>query len=132
MMDQMVDLELRRQGRIALAIVAGEIDMSNASSVRQRISEFVTPDDDAVVIDLGSLSFIDSAGLHAVVELGTLLAERRQRLLLSVAPGSHVERAVEIVGMVGTVPVYPGRDAAIGAARESAVEPRPISPTDRT
>ena len=63
--------------------------MSNAASVRQQIAESVTPDDDALLVDLSDLSFIDSAGLHALIELGAVLDERRQQLLLCVPHGSH-------------------------------------------
>jgi anti-sigma B factor antagonist len=128
MNDELAGVDLERHDRTAVAILSGEIDMSNATAVRQRIAGFVTGDDDAVVIDLSGLGFIDSAGLHALVELGAVLAERRQRLLLCAVPGSHVERALEIVGMRHTVPVLPGRAAAIEEARASAAEVRPAPP----
>ena len=130
MTGQLGNVELQREERIALAILAGEIDMSNATSVRHRIAEFVTPDDDALVVDLSELEFIDSAGLHSLVELGSLLSERRQQLFISAATGSTVERALEVVGMRTAVPVHPSRDAAMEAARASAVEHRPVDPTD--
>jgi anti-sigma B factor antagonist len=130
MMGQLGNVELQREERVVVGILSGEVDMSNATSVRHEIAEFVTPDDDAVVIDLSELEFIDSAGLHSLVELGNLLSERRQQLFLSAAAGSHVERALEIVGMRSSVPVHPSRDEAIEAARASAVERRPVDPTD--
>jgi anti-sigma B factor antagonist len=130
MTGQLGNAELRRDERVVLAILEGEIDMSNATSVRHEISEYVTPDDDAVVIDLSELEFIDSAGLHSLVELGNLLSERRQQLFLSAPSGSHVERALEIVGMRSAVPVHASRDEAMAAARASAVERRPVEPTD--
>ena len=130
MTGQLGNVQLQREERVVLAVLSGEIDMSNATSVRLEIADFVTPDDDAVVIDLSELEFIDSAGLHSLVELGDLMAERRQQLFLSAADGSHVERALEIVGMRNAVPVHPSRDEAMQAARASAVERRPVDPTD--
>ena len=130
MTGKLADVDLRREERIVVAVLSGEIDMSNATSVRQEIAEFVTPDDDAVVIDLSDLSFIDSAGLHSLIELGTALGERRQQLLLAAAMGSHIERALEIVGMRSVVQVHPSRDEAIAAARASTVERRPVDPPD--
>jgi anti-sigma B factor antagonist len=130
MTGQLGNVQLQRKDRVALAVLSGEIDMSNATWIRHEIAAFVTPDDDAVVIDLSELEFIDSAGLHSLVELGNLLSERRQQLFLSAATGSHVERALEIVGMRSAVPVHPSRDEALEAARASAVERRPVEPTD--
>jgi anti-sigma B factor antagonist len=126
----MADVRFEREDKTVLAVLTGEVDMSNATSVRQRIAEAVTPEDDAVIVDVSDLSFIDSAGLHAVIELGTILEERRQRLLLSVPHGSQIERSIEIIGLPRAVSVHPDRDRALEAARSSAMESRPIGPTE--
>ena len=126
----MADVRFEREGGIAVATLTGEVDMSNAVSVRQRIAESVTPDDDAVVIDLSELSFMDSAGLHAMVELSTVLDERRQQLLLCVPPGNPMERAIEIIGLPSAVSVHRSRDEAMEAARAATMESRPMGPTD--
>ena len=113
-----------------IAVLTGEVDMSNATSVRQEIAGSVTPDDDAVIVDLSELAFMDSAGLHSVVELGTVLEERRQQLLLCVPHGSPMERAIEIIGLPGAVSVHASRGEAMAAARASTMESRPIGPTE--
>ena len=123
---QFVDVDFERRDSIAVATVSGEVDMANAASIRVRIAELVTPDDDALVIDLSPLSFIDSAGVHAIVELATALRERRQRLVLCVPPGNQVGRTLELVGITRTVAVDPDREAAIASARTSAMRPRPF------
>jgi anti-sigma B factor antagonist len=117
-----------RDGHVAIAALSGEVDMSNAAIVRQRIAEAVTPDDVALVLDVAALSFIDSAGLHAIFELGSVLAEKRQRLLLSVPETSHVRRTIEIIGMPGAIVVHPDRDAALADARSTPSESRPVAP----
>jgi anti-sigma B factor antagonist len=126
----MADVRFERQDGIVVAVLTGEVDMSNAVSVRQQIAESVTPDDDAVVVDLSELSFMDSAGLHAMVELGTVLEERRQQLLLCVPHGNPMERAIEIIGLPSAVSVHSTRDEAMEAARASAMESRPMGPTE--
>jgi anti-sigma B factor antagonist len=126
----MADIRFEREDKTVLAVLTGEVDMSNATSVRQRIAEAVTPEDDAVIVDVSDLSFMDSAGLHAVIELGTILEERRQRLLLSVPHGSQIERSIEIIGLPRAVSVHSDRNEALEAARSSAMESRPIGPTE--
>jgi len=126
----MADVRFEREDETVVAVVTGEIDMSNATTVRQEIAESVTPDDDAVVIDLSELSFIDSAGLHALIELGTVLTERRQQLLLCLPPGSTIRRAIEIIGLPHAVSVYSDRSEAMEAVRASALESRPIGPAE--
>lgn len=126
----LADVRFEREDGIVIAVLTGEVDMSNASAIRQEIAGSVTPDDAAVVVDLSELAFMDSAGLHAVVELGTVLDERRQQLLLCVPNGSPMERAIEIIGLPGAVSVHSSRDEAIEAARASTLESRPIGPTE--
>jgi anti-anti-sigma factor len=112
----MGDVAFERRGRIALVTLSGEVDMSNATSVRQRIADSVTPDDTALVVDLSPVSFIDSAGLHALIELGAVLEEKRQRLLLCVPPDDPIARVIEIVGMPRTVSVHHDLESALAAA----------------
>jgi anti-anti-sigma factor len=124
----LVGVALEREGAIALATVSGEVDMSNAAHVLERVAAFVTPDDQALVLDLADVAFIDSAGLHAIFELHATLGERRQRLFVAVPPGGQVARTVEIIGMPEAVSVHPSRSDAIGAARDATQEARPFAP----
>ena len=126
----MADVRIEREDQTVVAVLKGEVDMSNAASVRLQIAESVTPDDDALLVDLSELSFIDSAGLHALVELGTVLEERRQQFLLCVSHGSQIERAIEIIGLPRAVSVHADRREALDTARASAMEARPIPPTE--
>jgi anti-anti-sigma factor len=112
---------------LVVATVAGEIDMSNAVRVRERIAGFVTPKDWAVVLDLSELTFIDSAGLYGVSVLAELLEERRQRLLLCVSPSGSIARTVELVGL-HSVSIHADRDLALTAAQGDRPTSRPYPP----
>ena len=126
----LADVRIEREDNMVVAVLTGEVDMSNAASVRWQIAESVTPDDDALVVDLSDLSFIDSAGLHTLIELGTVLDERRQKLLLCLPPGSTIRRAIEIIGLPRAISIHSDRGEAMEAARTSAMESRPIGPTE--
>lgn len=125
---QLADVAFERSGGIAVATISGEVDMSNAASVRRTIAEAVRPDDEALLLDLSGLSFIDSAGLHAVFELSSALDERRQRLFVYAPPGGQVDRTIGIVGMPRAVSVHDSREGALEAARRTTVEERPFPP----
>jgi anti-anti-sigma factor len=124
----LADVRFEREDETVVAILTGEVDMSNAITVRQQIAASVTPNDEAVIVDLSGLSFIDSAGLHSLIELGTVLDERRQQLLLCLPPGSTIRRAIEIIGLPHAVSVYSDRSEAMDAVRASAMQSRPIGP----
>ena len=126
----MAEVRIEREEKTVVAALTGEVDMSNAASVRLQIAESVTPDDDALVVDLSELSFIDSAGLHTLIELGTVLDERRQQLLLCLPQGSTIRRAIEIIGLPRAISIHSDQGEAMEAARTSAMESRPIGPTE--
>ena len=130
MTSELADVTLERTDRVALAAVSGELDMSNATSVRQQIVQFVTPNDWALVIDLSGLTFIDSAGLRSIFELADMLEERRQQLFLCVPPQGTVARTIEIVGLPQAASVHADRDAAIAATQAGVSEDRPFPPED--
>jgi anti-anti-sigma factor len=124
----MAEVRIEREDAIVVAVLSGEVDMSNAATVRQQVAESVTPDEDALIVDLSELSFMDSAGLHSLIELGTVLHERRQQLLLCLPHGSPIERAIDIIGLPSAVSVHADRAEAMEAARASAMESRPMGP----
>lgn len=124
----MAEVRFDRDDETVVALLTGEVDMSNATMVRQQIAESVTPEDNAVIVDLSELSFIDSAGLHSMIELGSVLDERRQQLLLCVPLDSPIARAIDIIGLPSAVSVHAGRVEAMDAARASAMESRPMGP----
>ena len=125
---QLSNVELEHEGPIAIAVVSGEVDMSNAASVREQISGSVSTNDEALVVDLTSLAFIDSAGLHVLFDLAAALSERRQHLRLIVPPGSQVARAVEIVGLPRAISVDPDRETALSSVLALGSESRPVPP----
>jgi anti-anti-sigma factor len=124
----MADVRFEREDTVIIAVPTGEVDMSNAATVRQEIAESVTSEEDALLVDLSELAFMDSAGLHSLIELGTILSERRQQLLLCVPHGSPIARAIDIIGLPSAVSVHTDRGEAIEAARASAMESRPMGP----
>ena len=129
MTSELADVALERTDGLIVATVAGEIDMSNAVRVRERIAGFVTPQDWAVVLDLSELTFIDSAGLYSISVLAELLEERRQRLFLCVPPGGSIARTVELVAL-HSVSIHADRDLALAAAQVDKPPSRPYPPDE--
>lgn len=114
---EIASFDFKREGAVGVVALSGEVDMSNAGEVLQRLLQFVSNEDDALVLDLSGLSFIDSAGLHVVLELMNLLEERSKQLSLVVPPDIHPARAIALFGLDEVVPVYPDREAALNAAQ---------------
>ena len=84
------DIRFETIGRVIVARLEGEIDMSNAGEVGAAITGRVTSDAVAVVLDLGAVEYLDSAGIHVVFELRERLSRRGQELRLVVPSGSPI------------------------------------------
>jgi len=79
----------------AVVRVAGEIDLSNATHVRDAIVE-VAPDLPLVVLDLTALEYVDSAGIAMLFRLAERLGYHRQELQLVVPPDSGIRAVIRL------------------------------------
>jgi anti-sigma B factor antagonist len=77
--------------------LAGELDLYNASQVRDALREVCSDSPQRVVIDLSEVEFIDSTALGVLIEARTRIDNRRAFLLA--APGLETRRALEISGL---------------------------------
>lgn len=98
-------IDQREDGEGALAFVlAGELDITSASeleeTVRARLSEGRAG---PIAIDLGTLTFIDSTGLRAIVAVAAACKDGGWDL--SIIPGSRaVQRLFELTGLIDVLP----------------------------
>lgn len=74
-------------GRPLLIRVEGEVDLSNASLLDEKIAEADRGQKD-VLLDLERLEFIDSTGLTVIVRLGKRVKERGGELAMAIAKPS--------------------------------------------
>ena len=79
--------------------LGGELDMASASVLTEAVAPSVEAGG-ATLLDLGAVTFIDSMGLHAILQLAEALRDRGCILLH--APQPRVRRLLELVD-VGSV-----------------------------
>jgi anti-sigma B factor antagonist len=77
--------------------LAGELDLYNAHAVREELTRQLERKPSRLVVDLGSLTFIDSTGLGLLIEARSRL-ENQDAFVLA-APGLDVRRALEVSGL---------------------------------
>lgn len=85
--------------------ISGEIDLSNAISVMERIGESVRSGASIVVVDLSELTFIDSTGISMLFRLAERIRYGRQELRLVVPPGTQVRRVLEMTKVGEVIPM---------------------------
>lgn len=88
MSDLDFSVHLRAQDGTCRVPVAGELDMLTAPELSDELRAIVDSGRaNAIVVDLGKVTFIDSSGLRALLEAGETSKERGVRFVLSVGEG---------------------------------------------
>ena len=96
----------------------GELDLVTVETLRAALDGIESTE--RLVLDLRSLSFIDSSGLHLLVALHQRAQRDGLRLTL-VAPAAPVDRAIRLCGLDTELPFVAAVDAQPG---EPASSPR--------
>jgi anti-sigma B factor antagonist len=99
-----------------VARIEGEIDMTNAQSIGDRLRGLVTNRNVALIVDLGPTTYLDSSGITLLFALFEELRRRQQELHVVVPEGSPIARVLEITGLHQLVPTHPTVEAALEAA----------------
>jgi anti-anti-sigma factor len=105
-----------RHGDLPVAVIDGEIDASNAGEIASRLRQLLTNRSLALVVDLTPTTYLDSAAINLLFELGTELRDRQQQLHLVVGAEQPIARAISLTGLDAAVPTYATREAAVQQA----------------
>ena len=122
-MAQLAEFAFAEHGSVLVAAVTGEIDGSNASELRLALADRLPSSASALVLDLSATSYLDSAGIHTVFELGRRLAARRQSLRLVVPADSPMRRVLELCAVDAVAPMDTELGASLRALDPQAEEP---------
>ena len=105
-MTPLADIQFETIDNVVVARLEGEVDMSNASELGAAITARMPSDARGLVLDLGAVGYVDSAGIHVLFELRERLTRRGQQIRIALAADSPVATALE----------YAGVQRALGAA----------------
>jgi anti-anti-sigma factor len=83
--------------RIVLADLGGELDLTNAGELDERLKELVSARESTLVLDLNGVEFIDSAALHVLFRTARRLGRERFGIALeSTAPVARTLALVKV------------------------------------
>lgn len=105
-MRELASVSLGRSDGIVLAEVSGEIDLSNAEDLRDEIAQWASNEDRAVIVDLTSVTYADSAGMNLLFVLARQLKDHGQIFGAVVPSESQPRRAFDVVGMADQIPMF--------------------------
>lgn len=119
-MSPLARVDVERYGEdVVVARIDGEIDLSNAGRVQVKLAQAVPNSAQGLVLELGGLEHIDSAGVRMAFELAARLRERGQRLRVALPPQAHVRRVLEITSFDAVAPIDASVEEAIAAVAEA-------------
>ena len=119
-MSDLATVEIEDGQDVVIARVSGEIDLSNASAVGDRLTAAVPNQALGLVIDLSGTSYLDSSGIGLLFDLASRLRRRQQRLALGVPPESALRRVLGIVDAASAVPIVATVEEAVDQIRSGA------------
>jgi anti-anti-sigma factor len=90
-------LAIDRQSGAAIVRLGGELDLYNATQVREALTAASTQGPERLVVDLSEVEFVDSTALGVLIEARSKLPNKKAFLLA--APRLETRRALEISGL---------------------------------
>jgi anti-anti-sigma factor len=108
-------VHVTREGGVPVARMKGEVDLGCVGVLRAALEEAVAPGDRGLVIDLGGVEYLDSAGMHLLHDLARVLLRRGQRVRVVAPRDPGVTRALELIGLGDSI----GLDATVAEARDA-------------
>lgn len=121
MKDRLASFEFETRDDVLVATVAGEIDSSNAAELRLALAERLPSTAGALILDLTTLTYLDSAGVHLLFDLGRRLAARRQALRLVVPENAATRRVLEMCAIDSIAPIDSELEASLSGAAASGL-----------
>ena len=99
----------------AVITLSGELDAYNAPELRSTFERVLETEPAVVVIDLTSVTFLDSTVLGAIVGLLRRVREQGGELR-TVLPDTTARRIFEITNLVAALDVWPSREDAAASS----------------
>lgn len=101
-----LDIAVFQRGTTTTIALQGEWDLAQQPATLEALRQVLDARPKCVVLELSRLSFIDSSGLHTIIELQKRCAQRNIRLVIIPGPRA-VQRPFEICGLTEILPFLP-------------------------
>jgi anti-anti-sigma factor len=106
-------------GELVAITLHGEIDLDNATGLREEILAALPNTAVGALLDLSDVAYLDSAAIRLLFELASTTAGHGQALRIVVPPGSLTREVLGHVALDSTVPIDPDTETALIGMRKS-------------
>lgn len=99
-----LSVELDRSGSGLTAYLSGDVDLATAPDLLACVLPAISEQTTRVVVDLSAVTFCDSSGIAAFVEIQEK-AQRRAGEMVLQDPTKAIRRVFDIVGLADAIPI---------------------------
>ncbi len=111
----MENLKKRKEKDALVISLQGKLDSITSPVLEKDLMELMAGGERFLVLDLGDLDYISSAGLRTILAVTKRLKEKQGRLILA-SLKSMVREVFEISGFSSIIPIFKSVDAAISSS----------------
>jgi anti-anti-sigma factor len=111
---RLADVLIEARGRAVIARLTGEMDLSNATNIRQAITQAVPNDALVLVLDLSDIGYLDSSGIQLIYQLRDSVGARGQHFRLVIPASSPANYALILAGVARHLQTMETVDDALG------------------
>jgi anti-sigma B factor antagonist len=98
---------------VAVLNVRGEVDIETAPALRAALLSVLEHHRGPVVMDLSEVSFMDSTGVHVLVDTSRRLEPQNRRLAIACREDGQVHRLLALVDLLDALTVHRSRESAV-------------------
>jgi len=106
-----ITVQQRAAGDRVVVAVSGELDMASAPVLRSAISTALDAGAQHLWVDLCATEFMDSSGIHLLIDTHQRVQDLGRRLAIVCPPGP-VRRVFDVVGVADQLPLRHGQQHA--------------------
>ncbi|HEX3828511.1 MAG TPA: STAS domain-containing protein [Sporichthyaceae bacterium] len=114
------EISVRRAGNVAVAVLQGEYDLSNAAAMYAELIDVLRCRPTGIVLDVAAVEFCDLACLRSMANLGRRAAAVGIWVRMA-GPSPMMRRLLEITGLGASLPAYRDVELALRGTRRATV-----------
>ncbi len=109
-------VETHTTGRITTLTLSGELDLLSSPALEQELERAHASDCDVILLDLRELEFMDSTGLHVLVDAHQREQDAGRSLVLT-KPSEQVQRLLDLTGVAELIRIVDSPAQLVDADR---------------
>lgn len=100
-----IGLRVRDHDGVPVVCLQGEIDIANAAEVHEQLLALLSDRPPGLIVDLSGVTYLDSRGVHVMIELAERMLVRHQHLRIVAPDTTMVKRILLLTHLDAIVPL---------------------------